>query len=123
MHEPVPETSGPCANEIVSGALYQPFAFGCLSGVATVCGAVSSYLNPKTLAGLRLPARSEQVPLTEAVALSGSVYVTLVQVPASIPEVASVLAKPTGNERLYQPFASGADRPGVTVGNAGVVAS
>ena len=55
---------------------------------------------------LWLPARSLQVPLTEAAALSGPPYVTWVQPPAAMPDVASVPAKATPTGWLNQPFAS-----------------
>ena len=45
----------------LSGALYQPLAFGCRDAVAVAAGAVASYLTPYE-AELALPALSRQVP-------------------------------------------------------------
>jgi hypothetical protein len=56
----------------LSAFLNQPFAFGAGVGILSVtCGFVPSYLKPKLLAGLWFPARSVQVPETEALASSG----------------------------------------------------
>src|SRR5918995_5461735 len=53
-----------------SGALYQPSAFGARETDVLACGAVASYLNANDGAAL-FPARSRQLPLTDAVAVSG----------------------------------------------------
>ena len=90
----------------VSEWLYQPFASAGRPAAAVATGAVPSYLRPKALVPLWLPARSLQVPLTEAAALSGPPYVTWVQPPAAMPDVASVPAKATPTGWLNQPFAS-----------------
>ena len=55
----------------VRGWLYQPFASGLREGVAVTAGPVSSYWKPKLLLALVFPARSRQVPLTEAFCESG----------------------------------------------------
>ena len=68
--EPIPEVSSVPLKPTVSEALYQPFAFGCLPGVADACGAVASYLSGKE-AGVPFPALSRQVPLTTAETESG----------------------------------------------------
>jgi hypothetical protein len=67
-----------------------------------------------------LPARSRQVPDSEAVPLSGPAYVALVQ--ASTPAVWSVPENATATERLYQPFESLA-RSGWPLLTTGFVAS
>ena len=54
----------------VSGALYQPAAFGCREGVADAAGAVASYLSAK-LAAFELPALSRHVPATVVETMSG----------------------------------------------------
>jgi hypothetical protein len=69
---------------------------------------------------LVLPARSRQVPLTEAFAESGPLYDACVQ--ESIPEVASVPANVIVSVWLYQPFLSG-DRDGLAPVTCGAVAS
>ena len=74
--------------------------------MAFAAGAVPSYLKPNALVPLRLPARSRQVPFTEAATLSGPPYVTWVHAPAAMPDVASVPAKATPTGWLNQPFAS-----------------
>ena len=55
----------------VSGWLYQPFESGLRDGVAVTAGPVSSYWKPKLLLALVFPARSRQVPLTDAFCESG----------------------------------------------------
>src|SRR5438874_9212627 len=97
-------------NAKVTGWLYKPSLSGGRTATAFVTpGAVASYLNPKALVPLALPARSLHEPLTEAAAASGPEYVGWVQ--ESMPEVASVPAKPIVTAWLYQPFTSEA-RPG-----------
>ena len=62
------------------------------------------------------------MPLTEAAALSGPPYVTWVQPPAAMPEVASVPAKATPTGWLNQPLAS-VGRAGLAPVTWGAVAS
>ena len=80
-------------------------------------GGVASYWNPK-LAAPVLPARSVQVPPTEAPPLSGPEYEPDVQ--PAIPAVASVPVKATLSAWLYQPFAS-AGRLGAAATAGGVL--
>src|SRR5688500_11260627 len=97
--------------------LNQPSPFGARSGVAAaISGAVASYLRAKPSGPLRLPALSRQVPGTDAVALSGPLYVVAVQ--ESIPDIGSVPLNAIPTWLLYQPFASGgrAAAPPSTVG-------
>ena len=54
-----------------SAWLYQPFESGLREGVAVTTGSVSSYWKPKLRAALVFPARSRQVPDTEAFGESG----------------------------------------------------
>ena len=81
--------------------LYQPFESGLLEGVAVTDGPVSSYWKLNALGALVFPARSRQVPFTEAVASSGPEYVDCVQV--SRPEVTSAPVKAIESVWLYQP--------------------
>ena len=70
-----PDRSPPaCANETVSGRLYQPLASATRLTVAVAPGAVPSYLKVSDAAALRLPARSVHVPEREAAASSGPEY-------------------------------------------------
>ena len=55
----------------VSVWLYQPFESAARDGVAVTFGSVSSYWKLNALGALVFPARSRQVPFTEAVASSG----------------------------------------------------
>ncbi len=107
------------AKVTVTAALYQPFAFGCRSGVAVVAGAVASYLSVSD-ARPPFPALSKQVPLTLVVVASGPEYEVSAGQDWS-PDVASVAAKLTVSEWLYQPFLS-AGLDGVAVA-CGAVAS
>ena len=54
----------------VSAWLYHPFASATREGVALVCGAVASYLNPNDPEAV-FPALSRQAPPTDVPALSG----------------------------------------------------
>ena len=65
-----PEVASVAAKLTVSGALYQPAAFGCREGVADATGAVASYLSAKPSA-FELPALSRQVPVTVVEPMSG----------------------------------------------------
>ena len=65
-----PEVASVAAKLTVSGALYQPAAFGCRDGVADATGAVASYLRAKP-AEAELPALSRQVPVTVVEPMSG----------------------------------------------------
>ena len=67
----MPEVASVPLKPTVSGWLYQPFASGLRDGVAVTAGPVSSYWKPKLLLALVFPARSRQVPVTEALAESG----------------------------------------------------
>jgi hypothetical protein len=98
--------------------LYQPLASGGRVGAELVIwGGVESYLSPNVEVALRLPALSAQVPLIDALPVSGPEYTVCVQV--STPEVASVPEKPTETAWLYQPFASGL-RPALPAAVGGV---
>jgi hypothetical protein len=57
-------------NPTVTAARYQPFAFGCRSGVAVAWGAVSSYLIASDRVTV-LPAKSRHAPDTTAFVESG----------------------------------------------------
>ena len=108
-------------NANVTAWLNQPLRSGGRTGIAFITwGAVASYLNPKELTPLALPARSVQEPTTEDAAASGPAYVGSEQ--DAMPEVASVPAKPTVSGWLYQPLASGA-RPAEAPVTCGAVAS
>ena len=65
---------------------------------------------------LTFPARSVQVPASEAAPLSGPAYEAVEQL--SMPAVGSLPLKATETARLYQPFASAARAgwPPVTTG-------
>ena len=104
----IPAVASVPAKLTVSEALYQPFESGARPGVAVVCGAVASYLSPNDVAPV-FPARSWQLPTTAASALSGPEYVFCASHEAT-PAVASVPAKPTETDALYQPFALGPAR-------------
>jgi hypothetical protein len=81
--------------------LYQPARSGSRLGTAFVTfGGVASYLNGKDLA-LEFPARSVQEPLRLAESVSGPEY-PCGAVQESVPDVASVAAKPTVRGALYQ---------------------
>jgi hypothetical protein len=67
----MPDAASPPEKLTASGRLYQPPESAVRAGEAVTSGAVASYLNPKSVAALWLPARSRQVPLSEALALSG----------------------------------------------------
>ena len=116
-HESMPEIASVPEKDTVSAWLYQPFASGWRAGLAATEGPLASYLSPNVEATLRLPALSVQVPLTEALPVSGPEYEVCVHV--STPEVASAPEKPTETAWLYQPFASGL-RPAVPVAVGGV---
>jgi hypothetical protein len=66
----MPEVASVPAKETESAWLYQPLAFGAREGVALTLGAVSSYLKAKERAPV-FPAASWQLPLREALPLSG----------------------------------------------------
>ena len=83
----------------------QPFAFGCLFGVAVAWGAVASYLTAKEALSW-LPALSVHMPVTGAEATSGPEYVFLAS-QESKPERPSVAAKVTSRDARYQPLAFG----------------
>jgi hypothetical protein len=69
-HVSSPDIPSVAPNVTVSARLNQPFESGARPGVAVVAGAVASYLTGSE--ALRaLPAWSRQVPLREAVELSG----------------------------------------------------
>jgi hypothetical protein len=104
---------------MVTGLLYQPFAFGPLSGLGANTGGDESYFRPKA-AELEFPAWSVQVALRVAVELSGPVYVLEVG-QLAIPEVLSLPFQLTVTGFLYQPFAFG-DRSGLGA-SAGAVES
>jgi hypothetical protein len=89
----------------VSGALYQPFTFGCRDGVALAWGAVASYLSVN-VSGSELPALSRQLPVIVVDATSGPAKL-FVASHESTAEVASVAAKPTVSGAVYQPVAFG----------------
>src|SRR5687767_10652740 len=99
----MPATGSVPENVTVRGALCQPFAFAGREGVAAVWGAVASCFTGRE-AEPPFPARSTQVPLTVATALSGPEYV-FAPSQASRPEVASPPVKLTVSGALYQPFA------------------
>ena len=65
-----PEVASVPFQVTVTGLLYQPFAFGALSGLGANTGAVESYLSGKEVEA-ELPAWSVQVALSPALALSG----------------------------------------------------
>src|SRR5688572_25760792 len=90
-----------------TGRLNQPAVFGGRSGLAPVTtGPVASYLRPYGNAALRFPAVSVHLPASEAVALSGPLYMAAVQ--ASMPAVWSVPSNVIETGRLYQPSTSAA---------------
>ena len=70
VQEASPEVASVAAKLTVSGAVYQPDAFGWRDGAAVVCGAVASYLIAYD-AELELPALSLQMPASAVVAMSG----------------------------------------------------
>src|SRR5436305_4007525 len=108
-------------NANVTAWLNQPLRSGGRTGIAFITwGAVASYLNPKELTPLALPARSVQEPTTEDAAASGPAYVGSEQ--DAMPEVAPVPAKPTASGWLYQPVAAGG-RPARAPGHRGAVAA
>ena len=69
-HEPMPEVVSIPVKSTERAALYQPFPFGALLGVAVACGAVASYLSGYE-ASVPFPALSRHVPLTTAETASG----------------------------------------------------
>ena len=83
-------------------------------------GSVSSYWKLNGNGALVFPARSRQVPLTDAVASSGPEYVACVHV--SIPDVASAPTKAIERVWLYQPPWSGG-REGFARVTCGAVSS
>src|SRR4029453_14236877 len=101
----MPEVPSVPAKPIVSAWLYQPFESGAREGVAVTTGPVPSYWKLKLVAALEFPARSRQVPETEAFAESGPVKLVCVQ--ESMPDVASLPANVIVRARLYQPLRSG----------------
>ena len=107
------------AKVTVSAWLYHPFASAPRGGVALVCGAVASYLNPNDPEPV-YPALSRQLPATDVDALSGPAWV-LAASHVARPEIASLPVKLTPSEWLYQPFTSAA-RAGEAV-TCGAVAS
>ena len=98
----MPDVGSAPLKETESGWLYQPFESGPRDGVAVTTGLVSSYWKPKLLLELVFPARSRQVPETDAFAESGPEYVVCVH--ESIPDVASVPANAIESVWLYQPL-------------------
>ena len=71
MHVSIPEVASVPLKLTVNEWLYQPFESGLREGVAVTAGAVSSYRKLKLLLALVFPARSRQVPETDALAESG----------------------------------------------------
>ena len=101
--------------------LYQPFESAARPALDPVtCGAVASYLSPSEAAPT-FPALSEQVPPSEAPAVSGPAYV-FGATHESTPDVESLAPKETDSAWLYHPFASGT-RAGVAVTEGGVLSS
>src|SRR5205823_1726506 len=116
----MPEVPSLPTNEIVSAWLYQPLASGFLPAVGVTVGAVASYLRPNDRVVL-LPARSRQMPVTDAPASSGPEYVCGAEHESS-PEATSPPLKLTATAWLYQPFESAA-RPAFDPVTCGAVAS
>ena len=106
------------AKETVKGAVYQPAAFAARDSVAVTDGAVASYLNGNELEPT-FPARSVQLPETDAVAESGPAYVWAAVQVTTLPESVPLAVKTT--EARYQPAAF-ATRDGEIV-TTGAVAS
>jgi hypothetical protein len=69
-HDSTRDTASVALKETKTARLYQPAAFGARSGLAPTTGAVASYLREWDLVAM-FPAQSRQVPVTEAVSLSG----------------------------------------------------
>jgi hypothetical protein len=118
--ESSPEVASVPAKLTERAWLYQPFASGARDGVAVTFGPVSSYWKTKLPTALVFPARSRQVPATEAFTLSGPEYV--VSVHESIPDIASAPLKLTVSVWLYQPLWSG-PRDALAPVTCGAVAS
>jgi hypothetical protein len=70
VQESTPESPSVAVAVIVTGARYQPAAFGGRAGAAVVAGAWESYRTVKLPFEL-LPARSVQLPLTVVPPVSG----------------------------------------------------
>ena len=66
----IPEVASLPFHVTVTGLLYQPLAFGSRSGLGAKTGGVESYLSGNEVEA-ELPARSVQVALGAAPALSG----------------------------------------------------
>jgi hypothetical protein len=101
--------------------LYHPFASAARAGAAETFGGVASYSKDRVFGEETLPALSVHVPLTDADAESGPLYVTLEQV--AMPDVASVPENDQETAWLYQPPVSGVVRFGLPARFVGRVVS
>src|SRR5690242_11128265 len=101
VHPPRPDVASVPLQLIVTAWLYQPFASAGRPGEAEIAGAVASNFKGNTSDDETFPAASVQVPLAEAVSLSGPLYVADVQ--PAIPERPSVPPQVIRTGWLYHP--------------------